>query len=114
MTEEKVVVMKPEVAILEIRTQLLKHNEEIKGLQQEFKNAIDKLSSHITSTNNQIDTGLNGIKDEIAVIMQNHTQKLQDETKMIKEQNTNTWTDILKEIQEILSSIHNGMEKSGF
>ena len=38
MTEEKVVVMKPEVAILEIRTQQLKHNEEIKGLQQEFKN----------------------------------------------------------------------------
>ena len=121
MTEETKMIMKPDEAIIEIRTIQIKHNQEIKTLQEDLKliqekisNRIDEtntkideefkaihneLTSHIFSTNNQIDTKMKDIKQEIETTIEEHIQKLHDESKTINEQNTTIWTNVLKEIQ---------------
>ena len=127
MTEETKVTMKPEEAIIEIRTIQIKHNQEIKSLQEDLKSVQEKISNRINetnekmeeefkaihnqitwqiaSTNNQIEAKLKNIKQEMTTIIEDHIQKSHNESKVTNEQNTIIWTNVLKEIQEIKNGL---------
>ncbi len=123
MNEETKVTMKLEEAITEILSLQLKHNQEIKQLQEDLraihkqiatstdetnikiKEGFDivnnKLISHVTATNTQITTGLNDMKQEMSELMEEHTQKWHDETQTMKEQTSMTMASLLEQTQEI-------------
>jgi hypothetical protein len=127
MTEEIGIAMKPEEAIREICSLQRKQNNEIKKLQEDFQsiqeritntfdeintkvgrelgNINDSLSSHITSTTTQMNLQLTNIQENVSELVDSQIEKIQAETKIIKEQNTSNWTNILKEIQEIKHSL---------
>ena len=127
MTEETGIAMKPEEAIREICSLQRKQNNEIKKLQEDFQsiqeritntfdeintkvgrelgNINDSLSSHITSTTTQMNLQLTNIRENVSELVESQIEKIQAETKIIKEQNTSNWTNILKEIQEIKHSL---------
>jgi len=55
----------------------------------------------MTATNTQITTGLNDMKQEMAELMEDHTQKWHAETQTMKEQTSMTMASLLKQMQEI-------------
>jgi hypothetical protein len=100
----------------------VKQNQEIKKLQEDFiaiqeklgsnideinekisrelSTVNDKLAFHMLATNAQMNSKLTDIK-QVSELIEEQTEKIHAEAKMIKEQNTVTWTSILKEIQVI-------------
>ena len=123
MTDETKAIMKPEEAIIEMRSLQVKHNKDIKQLQEELKLIQeiftsnneettrkiqkeleiidDKLAIHTAATSNKIDTGLHRVKDEMTSCVQEQMQKVREEMKQTNDQYMITFTTILREIQEI-------------
>ena len=123
MTDEALSKMKPEEAIIEIRLSQVKHNKEIKQLHEEL-NAIkqnitasnmettnrvgeefealnNKLAAHMTSTNDQIKSGIAESHQTLSGYIKHQVEKLREEAKATSEENGNAWKCILKEIQDL-------------
>ena len=65
MTEETTVTMKPEEAIIEIHTIQIKHNQEIKSLQEDLKSIQEKISNRINEKNEKMEEEFKAIHNEI-------------------------------------------------
>ncbi len=98
MNEETNITMKPEEAIIEIRSLQLKHNQDIKNLQEDFNKVTEKFTFHVKSTTNQIDNGLRNIKQEMGEVIGENRQKLRDE-------NSNHWASVIQEMKAIKESV---------
>ena len=57
-------------------------------MEEEFKAIHNQITWEIAATNNQIDTKLKNIKQEMTMIIEDHIQKSHNESKVINEQNT--------------------------
>ena len=134
MEDEKTTEMKPEEAIVEIRSLQLKHNQEIKQLKEEFKSIQekinanidetnqnmkeqlealnDKLISHVTTTPNQIDSGLTNIKEEMTTILVQQMKTHQEEARTHQQQNSNNLTAIIRELSQEMKEIKHGLANS--
>jgi hypothetical protein len=98
MTEETSITMKPEEAIIEIRSLQLKHNQDIKNLQEDFNKVTEKFTFHVKSTTNQIENGLRNIKQDMGEVIGENIQKLRDE-------NSNHWASVIQEMKAIKESV---------
>jgi hypothetical protein len=127
MTDESSSKMKPEEAIMEIRSSQVKHNKEIKQLyeevnaikqnisasnietsnkmKEEFEAMNNKLSAHMSITNEQIRSGINASHQTLSGCIKDQVEKLREEAKAVSEENANAWKCIIKEIQDLKSSL---------
>ena len=134
MGDEKTTEMKPEEAIIEIRSLQLKHNQEIKQLKEDFKSIQekitadidetnknmtekfdilnDKLISHATTASKQIDSGLSNIKEEMATVIVQQMKALQDETKTYQEQSSNNLAAVIRELGREIKDIKHDLTNS--
>jgi hypothetical protein len=97
MAGEASTTMKPEEAIIEIRSLQLKHNQDIKNLQEELIKVTEKFASHIKSTTSQIDNGLRNIKQEV-------TEAIEENLHKILNENSNNWASVIEEIKSLKQS----------
>ena len=84
MTEETTVTMKSEEAIIEMCTIQIKHNLEIKSLQEDLKSIQEKISNRINETNEKMEEEFKATHNQITGQIASTNNEIDTKLKNIK------------------------------